>query len=312
MNKTPIILDCDTGVDDAIAIMLAAQVPQFDLRAVTTVAGNVSLDKTTANSLRILELIDSDVPVYAGAKAPMFGESVSAEYVHGENGLGGIELPLHRTVASPINAWDFIYQEALQWDGALEIIAVGPLTNLGLALTKFHDLPNLINRIVIMGGSATSGNVTPAAEFNIFADPEAAEIVFTSGVNVYMCGLDVTLKSFYTSDDIENIGRIGNPPSRFFKEVLKDVMPVYQNFGLPGVCLHDPMTVLYAENASIFETHHVGIHVETKGAITRGKTVTDLYSDKKMDKNAFIVTAVDREAFMARVYELMSSFDVRN
>ena len=308
MNKRPIILDCDTGVDDAIAIMLANQVAKFELLAVTTVAGNVSLDKTTANSLRILELIDSDVPVYAGAKKPMFGEPVSAEYVHGENGLGGIELPCHRTVSSSLKAWDFIYQEALQRDGALELIAVGPLTNLGLALTKYHDLPNLLNRIVIMGGSATSGNVTPAAEFNIFADPEAAEIVFTSGVPVYMCGLEVTLKSFYSSDDIENINSIGNPPSRFFKEVLKDVMPVYHNFGLPGVCLHDPMTVLYAESDSIFETHHVGIHVETKGVLTRGKTVTDLYSDKKMEKNAYIVTDVDREAFQARVYELMASF----
>mgnify|MGYP001827955680 CR=1 FL=1 len=308
MNKTPIILDCDTGVDDAIAIMLAAQVPQFDLRAVTTVAGNVELEKTTANTLRILELIDSNVPVYAGAKSPLFREPVTAEHVHGEDGLGGIKLPLNKTVQSSTHAWDAIFHEALRCKGSLELVAVGPLTNLALAFLKLADLPNLLNRIVIMGGSATSGNVTPAAEFNVFADPQAAEIVFNSGVPVYMCGLDVTLKSYFTIQDIKMIGEIGNQPARFFQEVLLALTPAYKKFGLPGVCLHDPMTVLYAENDSIFETHHVGIHVEMKGKLTLGKTVTDLYSDKKMEKNAYIVTDVDREAFQARVHELMSSY----
>jgi inosine-uridine nucleoside N-ribohydrolase len=307
MNRTPIILDCDTGVDDAIAIMLAAQVPKFNLRAVTTVAGNVELDKTTANSLRILELIDCDVPVYAGAERPLFCEPVTAGHVHGEDGLGGVELPLNRSVQSATPAWDLIYQEACHWRGELELIAVGPLTNLGLAFLKYQDLHKLIKRIVVMGGSATSGNVTPAAEFNMYVDPEAAEIVFTSGVPVYMCGLDVTLESYYSIEEIEKISEIGSKPARFFQEVLLTILPVYREFGLPGVCLHDPMTVLFAEDNSIFETHHVGIHIETKGELTRGKTVTDLYSDKKMEKNAYIVTDVDRKLFLARIYELMAS-----
>ena len=307
MNRIPIILDCDTGVDDAIAIMLAAQVPKFNLRAVTTVAGNVTLDKTTANSLRILELIDSDFPVYAGAERPLVREPVTAGHVHGEDGLGGVELPLNRSVQSFLPAWDLIYQEACLCKGTLELIAVGPLTNLALAFIKYPDLAGLLKRIVVMGGSATSGNVTPAAEFNMYVDPEAAEIVFNSGVPVYMCGLDVTLESYYTFEDIEKIGNIGSKPARFFQEVLLSVYPVYEEFGLPGVCLHDPLTVLYAEDNSYFETHHVGIHVETKGELTRGKTVTDLYSDKKMEKNAYIVTDVDREIFQARVYELMAS-----
>lgn len=308
MNKTPIILDCDTGVDDAIAIMMAAKVPRFDLRAVTSVAGNVELEKTTANTLRILELIDSKVPVYAGAKSPLFRESVTAAHVHGEDGLGGIELPLNKKVRSILPAWDAIYQEALRGKGSLELVAVGPLTNLALAFMKYQDLPSLLNRIVVMGGSATSGNITPAAEFNIFADPEAAEIVFNSGVPVYICGLDVTLMAYYTFEDIKQVGRIGNQPAKFFQEVLLAMLPVYKKFGLPGVCLHDPLTVLYAENDSVFETQHVGIHVETKGVLTVGKTVTDLYSDKKMEKNAYIVTDVDRKAFQARVYELMSCY----
>lgn len=308
MNKIPIILDCDTGVDDAIAIMLANQIPQFNLLALTTVAGNVEIEKTTANSLRVLELIDADVPVYAGAAAPLFRDQVTAGYIHGENGLGGVELPLHRAAVPNITAWDAIYQEAVKQGGTLEIIAVGPLTNLGLAFLKYNELPRLIQRIVIMGGSATMGNVTPAAEFNIFADPEAADIVFTSGVPVYMCGLEATLQAYYTSEEVEQVGALNSTPARFFHDVTQGILSFYHEFRLPGVCLHDPMTVLYAADDSIFETHHVNIRVETKGALTQGKTVTDLYSDKKLEPNAYIVTGVDREAFQKKVFELMARY----
>ena len=308
MNKTPIILDCDTGVDDAIAIMLANKIPQFELLAVTTVAGNVELEKTTANSLRVLELINADIPVYAGADGPLFRDQVTAGHIHGENGLGGIELPLRRTAVPNITAWDAIHAEAVKHAGALELIAVGPLTNLGLAFLKYRDLPQFIRRIVIMGGSATMGNVTPAAEFNIYADPEAADIVFTSGVPVFMCGLEATLQAYYNPDEIKRVGALNNMPARFFHDVTQSILFISQEFGLPGVCLHDPMTVLYAADDSIFETHHVNIRVETKGVLTRGKTVTDLYSDKKLEPNAFIVTNVDREAFQNKVYELMSRY----
>ena len=308
MNKIPIILDCDTGVDDAIAIMLANQIPQFDLRAITTVAGNVELEKTTSNSLRVLELINADIPVYAGAAAPLYRDQVTAGYIHGENGLGGIDLPLHRTAVPNITAWDAIHAEAVKYAGALELIAVGPLTNLGLAFLKYREMPRLIQRIVIMGGSATMGNVTPAAEFNIFADPEAADIVFTSGVPVYMCGLEATLQAYYNHDEIKRVGTLNSKPARFFHDVTQDILSFYHEFGMPGVCLHDPMTVLYAADDSIFETHHVNIRVETKGKLTQGKTVTDLYSDKKLEPNAYIVTNVDREAFQNKVYELMSRY----
>jgi len=308
MKNKPIILDCDTGVDDAIAIMLANKISQFDLRGITTVAGNVELKKTTSNTLRVLELIDSHVPVYAGAAAPLFRDQVTAGHVHGENGLGGIHLPLHRTVVPNLKAWDVIYREAVHYPGELELIAVGPLTNLGLAFLKYRELPSLINRIVLMGGSATMGNVTPAAEFNIFADPEAADIVFRSGVPVYMCGLDVTEQAYYTSDDINQVGALQSEPAKFFRDVTQGLLSFSLDFGLPGVCLHDPMTVLYAEDDSIFETHHVGIHVETKGVLTQGKTVTDLYSDKKMEPNAYIVTKVDRKAFQSRLFDLMASY----
>jgi pyrimidine-specific ribonucleoside hydrolase len=309
MDKIPIILDCDTGVDDAIAIMLANRIAKFDLLGITTVAGNVEVEKTTLNTLRVLELIDTDTPVHKGAAGPLVGDQITAKMVHGDDGLGGISLPLHRSEITKIAAWDAIYGEAIKRDGTLELIAVGPLTNLAMAFIKYRDLPKHINRIVIMGGSAAGGNVTPAAEFNIYADPEAADIVFSSGVPVHMCGLDVTMQAYYTPDDLEHVAALGSKPARFFRDVMQGVLSFCLDLGQQGVSMHDPLTVFYAADDSIFTTHHVGIRVETKGLLTRGKTVTDLHSDKKMERNAYIVTDVDREVFQQRVYELMAGYE---
>lgn len=308
MTKTPIILDCDPGVDDAIAILLANQIAKFNLRAITTVAGNVEVEKTTHNALRILKLIDAVIPVTPGADKPIVSEQVTAKAVHGKDGLGGVDLPASKQKPSTLPAWDTIYQEAVAFDGDLEIIAVGPLTNLGLAFQKYADLPRLLKRIVIMGGAATGGNVTPAAEFNIFADPEAADIVFTSGVPVYMCGLDVTRQACFTSEDLESVAALGNQPAIFFRDVMQDALSFLLNKGHKGICLHDPVAVLYTADDSIFETHHVGIYVETKDQVTRGKTVTDLHSDRKMEPNAYIITGVDREELQRRIMDLMARY----
>jgi inosine-uridine nucleoside N-ribohydrolase len=308
MNKIPVILDCDTGVDDAIAIMLINKIKKFDVQCITTVAGNVEVDKTTLNTLRVLQLIDAEIPVFKGAAQPMFRAQITAEEVHGQDGLGGVDLPIVNTKIEDLPAWDAIYQEACNWKGALELITIGPLTNLGMAFIKYRDLPKRIKRVVVMGGSATSGNVTPAAEFNIYADPEAADIVFNSGVPVYMCGLDVTNQAYYTAEELEHITTLGSKPAKFFSEVLQGALAYSLKFGCPGVSLHDPMTVLYAEDDAIFETHQVGIRVETKGHLTSGKTVTDLYSDKKMPHNAYIVTNLDRGRFQNRVFSLMSEY----
>lgn len=308
MSQIPLIFDCDTGVDDAIAIMLLNKLPKFKLLGLTSVAGNVELEKTTNNTLRVLELIGADVPVYRGAAKPIFREHVRAVYVHGVNGLGGIELPQTRQAEPGTNAWDFIYQEAVKWQGELEIIAVGPLTNLGLAFIKYKQLPDLIKRIVIMGGSASLGNITPAAEFNIYVDPEAADIVFCSGVPVYMCGLDMTMKAYLTAEEMAQVGVLGNKPAKFFQDVVQGPLNYYQSLDLPGMSLHDPAAVLYADDPSIFETHPVGVRVETKGPLSLGRTVTDLYSDAQWEKNAHIVTDIDREKFKENVLDLMSQY----
>ncbi len=308
MKPIPVMLDCDTGVDDAIAIMLAKRLPQFKVLGITTVAGNVELEKTTANTLRVLEIIGWDIPVYRGADKPTYRDQVIAKYIHGENGLGGLELPLPQKMVEELPAWDAIYNEAVKHKGELELIAVGPLTNLGLAFIKYKELPKLVKRIVIMGGSATIGNVTPSAEFNIFADPEAADIVFCSGVPVYMCGLDVTMKAYLTPQEVEEIGALGSAPAKFFRDVAQGPQNFSIKHGFHGMSLHDPMTVLYAADSSIFETHSVWIRVETKGLLTKGRTVTDLYSDAQKENNAYIVTNLDREAFRKKVFQLMSEY----
>ena len=187
MNRFPVIIDCDPGVDDAVAILLAKQLPELDVRAITAVAGNVEVEKTYANAHKILHVAKWDVPVFMGAAKPLIGAQITAAGIHGVDGLGGVDVP--GTVIPPAPqeaAWDAIYREAVAAKGELVLIAVGPLTNLAIAFGKYRALPELIKRIVIMGGAATLGNTTPAAEFNIYADPEAAEMVFQSGVPVHM------------------------------------------------------------------------------------------------------------------------------
>jgi len=310
MAKTPFLLDCDTGVDDAIAILLSKHLENLELVAVTSVAGNVEIDKTTANALRMLELAGMDVPVYRGAEKPMFCAPVTAHYVHGQNGLGDLDVPEPKGRPAPLPAWDAIYETAKRYAGELVIIAIGPLTNLGLALAKYRELPGLIKRIVIMGGAAIGGNVTPAAEFNIYVDPEAADMVFTCGAPVYMCGLDVTLQAYLTAEELDELGALGSKQAKFARDVAQGILAYSEGFDppLPGMCMHDPVTLLYADDDSYFTTEYAGVRVETKGVLTRGRTVTDLYSDQQMEHNAYVVTGVDREEFKRRMFALMRGY----
>ncbi len=309
MNRFPVIIDCDPGVDDAIAILLAKQLPELDVRAITAVAGNVEAEKTFANAEKILHAAEWDVPVYMGAGKPIVGEQITAVGIHGADGLGGVDVPGAALAPPPGEAaWDVIYREAVAAEGELVLIAVGPLTNLAIAFAKYGDLAERIKKIVIMGGGATFGNTTPAAEFNIYADPEAAEMVFASGTPVYMVGLDVTMQCFLTPAEVDEVGALGSPQAKFFREVLQNVLAFSLSLGLPGVSMHDPAAVLYAVDDSLFTTEEAGVHVECKGKITRGKTVTDLYSDAQFEKNAFVVTGVDRAAFVARVKALMEKY----
>lgn len=309
MNKQPMLLDCDTGVDDAVAILLTKHLQTLELVAVTTVAGNVELEHTTENTLRVLEFAGmGQVPVYRGAEKPLFCELYTAHNVHGSNGLNNMELPPAKRQVEAMPAWDAIYEYAKRYAGELTIVAIGPLTNLALAIAKYKELPTLLKRIVLMGGAASGGNVTPAAEFNIYVDPEAADMVFTCGADVTMCGLDVTMASYLTEQELDELAALGSKQAVFARDVLQNMLKFYRRYGLDGVAFHDPATVLYADDPACFQSERVGIRVETKGKLTRGKTVTDLYSDKHMEHNANIVVGVDRAAFLRRVFENIAQY----
>jgi inosine-uridine nucleoside N-ribohydrolase len=309
MKKIPVWFDCDTGVDDAIALILLSQLESFDVVGVSTVAGNVGVDKTTDNTLRVLDLCRVSYSVYRGAAQPMIREQITASYVHGEDGLGGVILPESERFPETLPAWDALYQAAVQHAGELVLIAVGPMTNIGLTLTKYKDFPNLIKRIVIMGGAAVGGNVTPAAEFNILADPEAAAMLFDCGVQVEMCGLDMTMKAYLTRDELDDLAQLGTPQATFARDCLQRALKFGESFQFPGVALHDPAAVLYADDGAMFEARPAWVRVETKGSCTYGKTVTDLYSDKKHDMREHLaVINVDRDAFKDRLFELFARF----
>ena len=300
MNKFPVWLDCDTGVDDAIALMALHALDEVELVGISAVCGNALLDSTFSNTHRVCGLIGASYPIYRGADRPLYGEPHVSTAFHGQNGLGDVELPIHDTaVMHDKPAWDALHEAALAHPGALQLIAIGPLTNVAIALTKYPDLASLLHTILIMGGSASVGNVTPAAEFNIYVDPHAAQIVFKSGVPIVMCGLDVTLKAVLTPDDWDELAATGSKAGNFTRSCLQQPWRMLQAMGFAGVPMHDSCPVLYLVHPELFSAEEAGVYVETQGTITQGKTVTDLYSDKQFEKkNATVVLDVDRDKFI--------------
>ena len=301
MNRYPVWLDCDVGVDDAIAIMAAHALKEIDLLAISTVSGNAPLEHTFSNAHRMNGLMKTRYPVYKGASRPLIAEAQYAAAFHGENGLGDVKLPMPEDAELfDTPAWDALYACARQHPGTLRLIAIGPLTNIAIALTKYPDLKTLLHTILIMGGAAVGGNVTPAAEFNIHADPEAAQIVFKSGVPLVMCGLDVTLQAVLRPEDWDELAATGTAAGRFTKDCLQKAWSFLQPLGFSGVAMHDACPVLYLVHPELFRAETAGVYVETQGSITRGKTVTDLYSDKQFEtKNALVVLGVDRDRFIS-------------
>ena len=309
MEKIPVFFDCDTGTDDAAAILIAGKMPEIEIVGLGAVCGNVGLEHTYPNTCRVAKLAGIDAPVYKGAEEPMFRPLVKAEYVHAVDGLGGkadtiSDIPVPEPPKT--RAWDAIYNEAVKHNGELVVVAVGPMTDLGIALAKYKELPNLIKNVYIMGGSATFGNITPAAEFNIYVDPEAAKMLFESGIPIYMCGLDVTEKAYFTPEDIDKMGEIDTRAAKFITEVCRNSLEFYLDRGYNGKFMHDSCPVLAVAHPEIFSGKMAGVAVETKGKITLGKTVSDYYTDRKFDfENAFVVTDVDREKFVELTLEYL-------
>ena len=302
----PIILDCDPGHDDAIALILALASPELELKAVTTSAGNQTPDKTLRNALRILTLLQrSDIPVAGGAVKPLMRELIIADNVHGESGLDGPDLPEPNFAPQTCNAVELIAQTLRASQQPVTVVATGPLTNIALLLTSHPELHAKISRIVLMGGAAMLGNWTPAAEFNIYVDPEAAEIVFQSGLPIVMAGLDVTHRAQIMSEDIERFRHLGNPVADVVADLLDFFMEYHkqEKWGFQGAPLHDPCTIAWLIKPEIFTCVDRWVGVETQGKYTQGMTVVDYYSLTANQPNTTVMMDVDRQAFVDLLVE---------
>ncbi len=306
--STPFLLDCDPGHDDAIALLLALASPELDLLGVTTVGGNQTLEKTTANALRVLELAGrGDVPVAAGADRPLARELFIAAYVHGESGMDGPTLPEPTSSPVPEHAVDFLAGRILGSERPVVLAPVGPLTNVALLLARYPEAAANIERIVLMGGAIAEGNVTPAAEFNIYVDPEAAWRVFHSGVPVTMIGLDVTHRALMTDAHAERLrgsGAIG----RFVAE-LYDFFVQYhlRTYGHEGAPIHDAVAVAQALRPGIVETLHRHVEVDCESKLCRGRTLVDLWHRTGEEPNADVGVDIDADAFLELLCERIAS-----
>ena len=307
MTKPKIILDCDPGHDDAVALLFAAR--HTHLLGVTTVSGNVPLDLTTHNALITAQLLNIDVPVHAGADRPLVGERRHAPEIHGESGLGGPKLPpLNREVASH-DAVNYLIDTICAHDD-LWLVAVGPLTNVALALRLAPDIATKLNGISIMGGSTTFGNTTPAAEFNIFADPEAADVVFKSGATIKMCGLNLTHQFDLREPDVQAMRKISNRAGNFVADMLEFFRDThakhFEQFSAP---LHDPCAVMALTHPELLRFEKRNVAVELRGEHTQGMTVVDergVRSD--LPKNAEVGMHIEREKALEVLLETVASY----
>jgi pyrimidine-specific ribonucleoside hydrolase len=306
VEEKPIILDVDPGHDDAVAIMLACGAPALDLLAVTTVAGNVPLEKTTRNALRILSLIGhTDVPVAAGASSPLHRPLRTAEDIHGESGLEGPEIPDASFEPDERGAIELIADTLRVAREPVTLIPTGPLTNIATLLREHPDMRARIAHISLMGGSIGLGNTTPAAEFNVYVDPEAAREVFESGLPITMSGLDVTHQAGAGGAERENLralGRIGVVVA----ELLEFFASTYRRtFWFDAPPLHDAVAVAAVLEPSLLKTRPMRVDVECESELTRGETVCDFYGVTGEPPNAEVGVELDREGFFDLLYRTL-------
>ncbi len=310
MTPRKIIIDTDPGQDDAVAILLALASPELEVLGVTAVAGNVPLHLTERNARIICELAGrSDVPVFAGAETPMARKLVTAEHVHGKTGLDGPPLNDPTMPLQDRHGVDFIV-ETLRREppGSVTLVPIGPLTNVALALQRAPDVTDRIAEIVLMGGAYFEvGNITPAAEFNIYVDPEAAEIVFKSGVALTVMPLDVTHKALTTRARVDAFRSMGTQTGTmvaawtdFFERFDKE------KYGSEGAPLHDPCTIAYLLKPDLFTGRRINVEIETVSELTRGMTVADWWGVTDRPANALFKGSVDADGFFALLTERLA------
>lgn len=310
-----IILDTDPGTDDAMALMLALNSPELDVRAVTVVPGNVTAEMGLENALRMMSLAGRcDIPVAAGAKHPLFQKLITAEFWHGKNGLGNVELPPSKCKVDGRYGPDLIIQMVHAAPHEITLVPVGPLTNIALAVLKDPSIVPLVKEVILMGGSVGGGNSTAAAEANIYNDPEAAQIVFQAGWPITMVGLDVGDKTLLTPKYLEQLRQSHGPVNDFIYQVASYLIQLSAQFGSPGSPMYDPLAVGVAIDATLVTAPPMHVEVETHGEFTRGETVANrhgvvernvLHGDRyliegldKVEPNAKVCLEVDAARFL--------------
>lgn len=307
-----VIIDTDPGQDDAVAILLALASPkEINLLGLTTVAGNVPLNLTVKNARIVCELAKmEDISIFRGCEKPLIRNLVTAEHVHGKTGLDGIILPEPTMPVKETHAVDFIIETIRKNPiNSITICALGPLTNIALALKNAPDIANKIKQIILMGGAYFEvGNITPTAEFNIYVDPEAAKIVFNSGIKLTILPLDVTHKALISQDRVDAFEKIGTPVAKavagwtnFFERFDKE------KYGSIGAPLHDPCVVAYLLDPSIFTGRYINVEIETVSDLTRGMTVADWWQVTDREPNALFIGDLDSDRFFRLLTERLST-----
>lgn len=306
----PVIMDVDPGHDDAVALLLAAGSPALDLRLVTVVSGNQSLEHTLRNTLAVLSVAGArQVPVAAGMDRPLVRPRLAAGHIHGQSGLDGPALPPITMQPSPRHAVDLLIETILDSDEPITLIPTGPLTNIAMAMRLNPAILPRIRRVVLMGGAINLGNTTPAAEFNIVADPEAAHIVFSSGVPITMVGLDVTYQTMATPERRARIDALGTPIAAlvggwldFFGERYRQV------YGLAGPPLHDPCAVARVIRPEIVTVAPMAVEIDLSHGPSYGRTLCDLRHVTGKEANAEVGVAIDVDAFYDLLVETLAGY----
>lgn len=306
--STPIIIDCDPGHDDVFAIWLAAANPAIDLRGITTVGGNGYIEHTTHNALVALTVAGiTDVPVAEGSGTPLAGKLTPADWIHGENALGGPELPEPTVSLDPRDALTLMRDIITAADEPITLVPTGPLTNIAMFIQQYPELLPKVKQIVWMGGSTGRGNVNAYVEFNAWCDPEAIDVVVQSGIDFTMVGLNISHQALITKEVRSRIAAIGNRTAQFGVELLEFFCSTYDDFeGMPDGPLHDPITVALLIDPAVATTVHTRIDVELTGTETRGATCVDLIDALKRPKNATVAMDLDVDRFWALIADAVT------
>ncbi len=310
MERQKLILDCDPGHDDAVAILLAGRAPGLELLGITVTAGNQTLEKTAQNALRVVQWLGLDTPVYAGCDRPLVRDKIVAGNIHGETGLDGPVFPSLERTLRPEHAVQYLIRTLLASEGDITVVTTGPMTNLAMALRLEPRIAEKIRRIVLMGGSYTNGNVTPAAEFNILADPEAAHICFSAGRPVSMIGLDVTRKVLCLPEIVERMARVNTGASRLFVDLMGHFCRTQKEvFGWDGAPLHDPVTVASLLDPDLVRFKPMNVRIDLRSEQSYGRTNCDYFGYLGLPATADVAVDIDVPRFWDIVEEALRRYE---